>query len=44
MLKITKEQVMEYFTDGRRVSYILERRLAFSVMKGSLADSEGDGV
>ena len=32
-----------YFTDGRRVSFILERRLAYEVLKGTLAPSEGAG-
>jgi len=42
-LKITKEDVRVYFTDGRRVSFILERRLAYEVLKGRLAPSEGAG-
>ena len=40
-LKIQPEDVREYFTDGRRVSFILERRIAREVLKGRLADSEG---
>lgn len=40
-LKIGKEDVREYFTDGRRVSFILERRIAREVIKGTLAPSEG---
>lgn len=42
-LKITPEDVRLYFTDGRRVSFVLERRLAREVMKGTLAPSEGAG-
>ena len=40
-LKILPEDVREYFTDGRRVSFILERRIAREVLKGQLAESEG---
>ncbi|MCX5781828.1 MAG: hypothetical protein NT145_03875 [Elusimicrobia bacterium] len=42
-LKITKEEVREYFTDGRRISFLLERRIAREILKGSLAPSEGAG-
>ena len=42
-LKITKEDVQEYFTDGRRVSFLLERRIAREIIKGKLASSEGAG-
>jgi hypothetical protein len=42
-LKIGPEDVREYFTDGRRVSFLLERRLAREVVKGKLAGSEGAG-
>ena len=42
-LKITENDVRSYFTDGRRVSFILERRLAYEVLKGRLAPSEGAG-
>jgi hypothetical protein len=41
-LKITAQEVRGYFTDGRRVSFILERRLAREVLRGHLAGSEGD--
>ena len=40
---LTSEEVYEYFTDGRRVSFILERRLSREVIKGTLASSEGAG-
>jgi hypothetical protein len=42
-LKISPEDVREYFTDGRRVSFILERRIAREILKGHLAPSEGAG-
>lgn len=42
-LKISKGDVQEYFTDGRRVSFILERRIAREIIKGKLAPSEGAG-
>lgn len=42
-LKISIEDVREYFTDGRRVSFILERRIAREVLKGTLAPTEGAG-
>ena len=42
-LKVTREDVREYFTDGRRVSFILERRIAREVIGGTLAASEGAG-
>lgn len=42
-LKIGEADVREYFTDGRRVSFILERRLSQEVIKGRLAPSEGAG-
>jgi len=40
-LNITEDDTMEYFTDGRRVSFIIERRLAHEVLHGRLAPSEG---
>jgi hypothetical protein len=42
-LKISPEAVREYFTDGRRVSFILERRIATEVLSATLAKSEGAG-
>ncbi|MFL2832122.1 MAG: hypothetical protein ACJ0BK_00710 [Coraliomargaritaceae bacterium] len=42
-LKISEEDVRAYFTDGRRVSFLLERRIAYEVLDGSLAPSEGAG-
>lgn len=40
-LKISVEDVIEYFTDGRRVSFLLERRIGREVMRGKLAPTEG---
>ncbi|MCK4368610.1 MAG: hypothetical protein KAV68_02945 [Dehalococcoidales bacterium] len=42
-LKISGKDVREYFTDGRRVSFILERRIAREILKGTLAPTEGAG-
>lgn len=42
-LKIDTVDVMAYFTDGRRVSFLLERRIAYEVLNGALAPSEGAG-
>lgn len=42
-LKIKEEDVKIYFKDGRKVSFILERRIAYEVLKGKLAPNEGAG-
>ncbi len=42
-LGLQPNDVREYFTDGRRVSFILERRLAREVLQATLAPSEGAG-
>ena len=42
-LKISREDALRYFTDGRRISFIVERRLAAEVIHGTLALSEGAG-
>ena len=42
-LKIDIKSVKDYFTDGRRISFILERRLAKEFIKGKLAESEKSG-
>ena len=42
-LRIDKKSVKDYFTDGRRISFILERRLAKEFVKGKIADSEKFG-
>ncbi|OGA46754.1 MAG: hypothetical protein A3F74_20710 [Betaproteobacteria bacterium RIFCSPLOWO2_12_FULL_62_58] len=43
VLKVGVDDVRAYFTDGRRVSFLLERRIAYEVVKGRLAPSEGAG-
>lgn len=43
VLKVGVDDVRAYFTDGRRVSFLLERRIAYEVVKGRLASSEGAG-
>lgn len=40
-LKIDEKEVQNYFTDGRRISFILERRIASEIICGDIADSEG---
>jgi hypothetical protein len=42
-LKVTVEDIKEYFTDGRRVSFIIERRLKWDNPGWTLASSEGAG-
>jgi hypothetical protein len=42
-LKVTVEDIREYFTDGRRVSFIIERRLHWENPGWTLAPSEGAG-
>ncbi len=42
-LRLTPGDTIDYFTDGRRVSFVLERRLAFEVLGGTLAPNEGAG-
>ena len=41
--KVTVADVREYLTDGRRVSFIIERRLKWENPGWSLAPSEGAG-
>lgn len=41
-LGVSEPDVREYFTDGRRISFLLERRLAREVLQGQLAPSESD--
>jgi hypothetical protein len=42
-LRLSPMDAKSYFTDGRRVSFILERRIAYEVLGGKLAPSEGAG-
>jgi hypothetical protein len=41
LLRLTRPEVIEYFRDGRRVSFIIERRIAREILNGTLATSEG---
>jgi hypothetical protein len=41
--QVTAKDVREYFTDGRRVSFIIERRLKWDHPGWELAPSEGAG-
>ena len=41
--KVTTDDIKEYMTDGRRVSFIIERRLKWEHPGWSLAASEGAG-
>jgi hypothetical protein len=41
-MRITEDEVRSYFTDGRRISFVLERRIAREILEGKLAKSEGD--
>lgn len=40
-MKIKEEDVKSYFKDGRRVSFVIERRIAYEFLKGGLAPNEG---
>ena len=40
-LKIPEEEVIEYFKDGRRIAFLIERRLAREILGGALSPSEG---
>lgn len=42
-LHVRESDVRDYFTDGRRISFIIERRIAHEVIQGTLAPSEGAG-
>lgn len=42
-LQVTVQDVQEYFTDGRRVSFLIERRLMWDHPGWRLAPSEGAG-
>ena len=40
-LRVSEGTVREYFRDGRRVSFLIERRISAEVLGGTLAPSEG---
>lgn len=42
-MQIEKDEVLTYFRDGRRVSFVLERRIRDSFPSWKLAPSEGAG-
>ncbi len=42
-LKIREKDVKEYFTDGRKISFLLERRLEYEILNGKRPESEGAG-
>jgi hypothetical protein len=42
-LKLSPDDVKAYFTDGRGVSFLLERRISSEVVGGTMAPSEGAG-
>ncbi len=39
--KVGDDDIREFCTDGRKFSFVVERRIAYEVLKGSLAPSEG---
>jgi hypothetical protein len=41
-LKLDDDEIEPYFKDGRRISFLLERRLVKGLMRGRLAKSERD--
>ena len=41
-MRLSEAEVRAYFTDGRRISFILERRINREFVHGTLAPSEGD--
>jgi hypothetical protein len=42
-MHLTKDEVLAYFRDGRRISFILERRIRDAFPSWTLAPSEGSG-
>ena len=42
-LHISEADAKAYFKDGRRVSFIMERRIAYEFLDGSVSPSEGAG-
>ena len=42
-MKLDTTEVEQYFKDGRRMSFILERRIARELIGGQIAESEGAG-
>ena len=42
-MHLSPAETMEYFTDGRRVSFVLERRICQEIIVGRLSPNEGAG-
>lgn len=42
-MKLDASEVRQYFTDGRRASFLLERRISREIVQGTIAKSEGAG-
>ena len=42
-MKMTEDEVVQYFTDGRRASFVIERRIVATHPDWSLAPTEGSG-
>lgn len=40
-LGVSEAEVREYFTDGRRISFLIERRFAREILQGRMAPHEG---
>jgi hypothetical protein len=40
-LHLTVDETLEYFKDGRRGSFVIERRIAREMIRGRIAESEG---
>jgi len=43
-MRLEKNEVLRYFRDGRRISFILERRIRDAFPSWKLAPSEGSGL
>lgn len=40
-LHLSVDETLEYFKDGRRGSFVVERRIAKEIIRGKIAESEG---
>ena len=41
-LHLTVDETLEYFKDGRRGSFVVERRVAREILGGRIAETEGE--
>jgi hypothetical protein len=41
-LHLTVDETLEYFKDGRRGSFVVERRVAREIFEGKIAETEGE--